>query len=391
MIKGIFCHYLPIYKDINGNYCSTTMTNDLFARYLEVCDELTIATRVYDLNKTAENAHQEILDLPAVKILEFPNLSNPKIFLTQYLKHKKRLAENMRDKDLIFIRGGVIANIAAGIALKMHKPYFAEAAGYSWDEYWNYSLLGKFLAPIMELNSRRVIKNANFVLYVTEKFLQEKYPTNGIAEFASDVVLEKIEEDALKNRLSKIQNMNPKKQIVFGTTGGIGNKAKGQHFFIQAMDKLRGEFNIRYELTGGGNDEFLKAQAQKYNLTDKVIFNGELTHEEVFKWLDSIDVYIQPSMQEGLSRAVVEALSRACPAIVSSTGGNPELVNSNCIFKRGNVDDLVRVVKNFMAGDFKIQAEQNFNHAKNYQAAKLDERRRKFFKRYRDFVLGGNS
>ena len=391
MLNGIFCHYLPIYKDINGNYCSTTMTNDLFSRYLDVCDNLTIATRVYDLNTTADEAHQEILNLPNIKILEFPNLSSPKIFLTQYFKHKKRLAENMRDKDLIFIRGGVIAVMAADIAVKMHKPYFAEAAGCAWDEYWNYSLLGKFLAPFMESGSRKIIKNAAFTLYVTEKWLQKKYPSNGITEYASDVVLEKIDDEALEKRLLKIQNMRHQNQIIFGTTGGIANKAKGQHFFIQAMKKLQSEFNFRYELTGGGSNEFLKAQAQKYNLSDKVVFNGELKHDEVFKWLDQIDVYIQPSMQEGLSRAVVEALSRACPVIVSSTGGNPELVDEDCIFKRGDVNDLVRVLKKFMAGNLKERAIKNFEHAKNYQSSKLDERRRNFFRQYCDYVTGGKN
>lgn len=43
MIKGIFCHDLPIYKDIDGNYCSTTLTDSLFLRYFNVVDELVIA------------------------------------------------------------------------------------------------------------------------------------------------------------------------------------------------------------------------------------------------------------------------------------------------------------------------------------------------------------
>ena len=44
MIKGIFCHDLPIYKDIDGNYCSTTLTDSLFLRYFNVVDELVVAT-----------------------------------------------------------------------------------------------------------------------------------------------------------------------------------------------------------------------------------------------------------------------------------------------------------------------------------------------------------
>ena len=66
MVRGIFCHDLPIYKDKNGVYCSTTMTDDLFSRYFEVVDELVVATRIYSIDKTYEEAHQEKITLPNI-------------------------------------------------------------------------------------------------------------------------------------------------------------------------------------------------------------------------------------------------------------------------------------------------------------------------------------
>ena len=56
-IKGIFCHDLPIYKDINGMYGCTTLTDEVFKRYLNHVDELVVATRVYPLSGTLEEAH----------------------------------------------------------------------------------------------------------------------------------------------------------------------------------------------------------------------------------------------------------------------------------------------------------------------------------------------
>ena len=75
MITGIFCHYLPIYKDVDGVFCSTTLTNDLFSRYFTVVDKLYVATRVYPINKTYKEAHQEKISLSNIEIIEFPNLS----------------------------------------------------------------------------------------------------------------------------------------------------------------------------------------------------------------------------------------------------------------------------------------------------------------------------
>ena len=162
-----------------------------------------------------------------------------------------------------------------------------------------------------------------------------------------------------------------------------------REYFIQAMKILQDEFdiNIKYELVGGGSNLFLRSQAEKYNLSDKIIFKGELTHDEIFKWLDEIDIYIQPSMQEGLSRALIEAMSRACPAIASSTGGNPELLESAAIFERGNIKSLVNVVKNFINSDLIKHAEYNFKRAKNFEASKLDSKRREFYMKYRDYAL----
>ena len=71
MVKGIFCHYLPIYKDINGEYCSTTLTDSLFKRYLEVVDILIVATRVYELGCTYQEAHQEKITLKLIKYEQF--------------------------------------------------------------------------------------------------------------------------------------------------------------------------------------------------------------------------------------------------------------------------------------------------------------------------------
>ena len=42
---------------------------------------------------------------------------------------------------------------------------------------------------------------------------------------------------------------------------------------------------------------------------------GGVPHNKIFQLLDDIDLYIQPSLQEGLPRSVVEAMSRACPII----------------------------------------------------------------------------
>lgn len=69
------------------------------------------------------------------------------------------------------------------------------------------------------------------------------------------------------------------------------------------------------------------------HLEDCVSILGAKPHSEVFSWLDSIDIYVQPSFMEGLCRSIVEAMSRACPVICTNVGGNYELVSSDSFLK----------------------------------------------------------
>lgn len=387
MVKGIFCHYLPIYKDKNGEYCSTTLTDSFFSRYFCVVDELIVATRVYPIEKTYEEAHQEKISHNGVKILEFPNLSTPKGFISDLPKAKKRILKATEDVDIIIIRGGIIALLGVDAARKLNKPYLVECAGCAWDEYWNYSAFGKIIAPYMEYRSKRDVKNASYVIYVTEKWLQDRYPTKGVSTYASNVILREIDETALARRLERINEFN-KTDIKIGTTGGVGNKAKGQQFVIEAISRLKPQFNITYELVGGGDNSFLKETAKKYGMEENVIFKGQLTHNEVLRWLDNIDLYIQPSMQEGLPRSLIEAMSRACPAVGSTTAGIPELLQEEYIFQRGSVDDLTKVLRNSLLSDFKDIAIRNFEKSKEYQIDVLETRRSDIYKKYLEYVKG---
>lgn len=387
MVKGIFCHDLPIYKDVNGVYCSTTLTDDLFSRYFHVVDELIVATRVYNIDITYVEAHQERVTLSDIRFLDLPNVNTCDALFKEIPEVRNLLKREIRDVDLVFIRGGTVAKLGVDAAKSMNKPYLMESSGCAWDTYWNHSLTGKLIAPYMEYREKRDVCDAAFVIYVTERWLQNRYPTKGVSTFASNVILSELDEKALIGRMDRISQMNKDSQIIFGTIGGVNNKAKGQQFMIEAMSKLKDKYDIRYELVGSGETNYLSSIANKFGVRDKVVFKGQLTHEEVLHWLDSIDIYIQPSMQEGLPRALIEAMSRACPAIGSTTAGIPELLDQDAIFKRGNVSALSNIICHMIDNGLKFHANRNFDKAKEYQIDLLNARREKIYEQYRDLVV----
>lgn len=71
---------------------------------------------------------------------------------------------------------------------------------------------------------------------------------------------------------------------------------------------------------GAKENSFLKELAYKCGVSKRVIFCGGLASNQMPEYYDSLDIYLQPSKQEGLTRAVIEAMSQGCPIIDISIG-----------------------------------------------------------------------
>ena len=107
----------------------------------------------------------------------------------------------------------------------------------------------------------------------------------------------------------------------------------------------------------------------------------------VFSWLDSIDIYVQPSFMEGLCRSIVEAMSRACPVICTNVGGNYELVSSDCLFEKADYVKLADILEKMVKPEMQIEeAKRNFEKSKEYNKKDLNKKRDAF---YRSFIESG--
>ena len=122
-------------------------------------------------------------------------------------------------------------------------------------------------------------------------------------------------------------------------------------------------------------------QAARRGLATNVRFDGTLpAGEPVFDWLDAIDVYLHPSLAEGLPRAVIEAMSRGCPVVASNVGGTPELLPAEVLHDPGDVDRLSDLLRLATDHGFRVAAaRRNFDTAREYSREKLLARRDEFW------------
>jgi glycosyltransferase involved in cell wall biosynthesis len=280
-----------------------------------------------------------------------------------------------------------VGSAAIKYARKYKKPYLVEVVGCPWDAYWNHSLKGKILAPYSYLKLKRIVKEAPYVIYVTNEFLQKRYPTNGMSTNCSNVALTEFDDKVLKNRLEKIKHIQETHKYIIGTTAAVNVRYKGQQYVIQALGKLKkqGVTNYEYQLVGGGDQRYLKSIAEKYDVVDQIKFLGAMPHNQVFDWLETIDLYVQPSRQEGLPRALIEAMSKAVPSFGARTAGIPELLEGKFIFSntRKNIDEIIEILKSFDKETLTKQATRNYEESKKYDKGVIDERRRRFFEEFK--------
>ena len=68
----------------------------------------------------------------------------------------------------------------------------------------------------------------------------------------------------------------------------------------------------------------LKEQVQRLGLDKRVHFLG--LRQDIPRILALLDVFVLPSLSEGLSMAILEAMIAGKPVVATQVGGNPELV-----------------------------------------------------------------
>lgn len=101
---------------------------------------------------------------------------------------------------------------------------------------------------------------------------------------------------------------------------------KGHRHLIDAMPLLRKRTPAaQLVLIGQGDlDEQIKQQIAGHKLQDRVHLVG--FQEDVSSWYQALDLYIHPSVEEGLGTSILDALGVGIPIIASAVGGIPEAI-----------------------------------------------------------------
>jgi len=118
-----------------------------------------------------------------------------------------------------------------------------------------------------------------------------------------------------------------KSDIVIGFIGRIVS-VKGLEYLIDALLFLKEEFkNIKLLITGEGSLlDRLYEKAKENSVNNSVIFTGR--RRDIPDILSCIDIFVMPSIAEGLPNSLLEAMAMGKPIVATEVGGIPELIRN---------------------------------------------------------------
>lgn len=163
----------------------------------------------------------------------------------------------------------------------------------------------------------------------------------------SDAVAMHLEKQLKVNRRKKVvriyrgydtswfDNITPVTRESLGVASGdfiicsVGNlrKVKGIKYLIKAIEHLPDYLPLRILLVGSGtNSNGVRRLIKKSGRAYRFILQGYVPLSPAF--MASCNLYVQPSLSEGLGRAITEAMCLARPVIVTDGGGPKELITN---------------------------------------------------------------
>lgn len=174
------------------------------------------------------------------------------------------------------------------------------------------------------------------------------------------------------NREKKLEEVNiPKGAFVIITVGEL-NKNKNQEVILKAISIINNP-NIYCIICGEGDlDKYLNKLIIELNILNNVKMLGfRLDVKELMK---ASDLFVFPSIREGLSVALMEAMSAGLPVVCSKIRGNTDLIDDKkggYLVESTNVDEYIKAI-NSMVNEVEVRKDMGKHNKKKIKDFAVD-------------------
>lgn len=378
----VTCEFRFFRTPDNKVWTTSAFQYDFWLRYLDIFTQVKVVARVKPINLVNNNWKQ--VCGYNVSVIDLPHYIGFLGLIKNALKIRKIIKKNITPHTAIIYRVPSQTAMIATFGNGKEQGYALEVVGDPYDVFTSgitNKFLDKMLAMLSFIGLRAMARKSLAACYVTESYLQQRYPVSegGLSVGCSDIELH-AESFIKKPRIYTKHATN----LVF--IGSFDQLYKGPDILISAIAKLNQKgFKYTATILGGGKYlEEMQQLARSLHCINKINFVGEIPHSNVNAYLDNADVFVMPSRTEGLPRALIEAMARALPCLASSVGGIPELLDSDFMITENNSTNLAKRIHELCRSTKKLNyaSRNNLDKAQNYKHSLLIKKRRNFYQQY---------
>jgi glycosyltransferase involved in cell wall biosynthesis len=368
-------------------WTQTMFTPSYWSRYLDTFDEVNVVARVHPVEKALPGWIQ--VNVNRITVQPLPHYLGP----WQYLRQRQQVLAAAQ--NAFTVGDAVMFYSASPPVLAMQKkidaldyPFGVYIIANPYDVFSPgavRSALRPFFRWLAPRQLRSLCQNASAAAYITEAALQQQYPPSPTAFTTYYSMAELTDEVFVEHPRTFNPDQTSWKLI---TVGAMSQLYKAQDILIEAI-ALCTHQGLDLQLVFVGDGQYrpmLEKQAAEMGVGDRCHFRGQLTTGSVVRQeLDQADLFVLPSRQEGLPRAMLEAMARGLPCLGSTVGGISELLSPEDMVPPADVEALAAKIREMVSDSKRLSqaSVRNLGRAQDYREHCIRDRRTIFYKTLR--------
>jgi glycosyltransferase involved in cell wall biosynthesis len=369
-------------------WTQTMFPYSFWQRYLAVFEGVRVVSRVLDVEVVDPSWKRA--DGAGVTFARVPHYIGPWQYLWKARQVRRVARTAVGKEDAVILRlGSNIASQITPLLQQTHHPYGVEVVNDPYDVFAPGAVqhpLRPFFRWWFTRQQQQQCAQACAAAYVTEYSLQRRYPPAPDA-FSTHYSSVELPDTAFVEMARPLHHNKHSFKLI--TVGTLAQLYKAPDVLIDAIALcVQSGLDLHLTLVGDGMYRpRLEAQAAQLGLSERIQFCGELpAGEAVRSQLDQADLFVLPSRQEGLPRAMIEAMARGLPCLGSTVGGIPELLPPENLVPPGNVQALANKIREIVTDPARLaqMSHHHLHQAQHYREGILQQRRVAFYQHLRD-------
>jgi glycosyltransferase involved in cell wall biosynthesis len=314
-----------------------------------------IAQHVRDLMKfLKDNGHQvDVISSENIPIIPIKKLKNPSFLISSFFK-----AKFMKNYDIVHAQHPIAAlamnNVSGKKILSIHGIY-SEQIGM---------LHGKLSLNFSNIYEKYAFKWADAVTAGSQESFEFYSKLGSKVSFIPNAI------DI--HSLPTGSDSRYEKQIIFA---GRLSREKGIHTVIEIAKNL--PIDIDLIIVGNGPEENFVVESIKNH--KNIHYLGYQLKEKTIPLIRGSKLLIQPSLAEGISATLLEAMACKTTIIATNVGGNIELFKNNktgILIEPENSEELLKKITSLLNDLPKLEQISNtaFEHVKQYDWSNIGKK-----------------